>query len=198
MSFPDWGNVPAWLGAGSLLLAYRIFLRDRANTDRAQVDRIGVWGTTAHERKLPWDKNRVETGEVKLFVRNATDLPVDVRQVAYIIHTRWTVPDLDQCTNKAEPDIWSIEPGAKSEQYFVEKIRVAPQETWDQPFPVNFAHLAPDGASQPEMFHGVTCEISWVLLTDNAGRRWELRPTKGDRARRIRRYNPQPYQPREW
>jgi hypothetical protein len=198
MSFPDWGNVPAWLGAGSLLLAYRVFLRDRANVDRAQVDRVGVWGTATYELKPPWEKERVETGEVRLFIRNATDLPVEIRQVSYEVHTTWSVPDLDQCTNPDEPDIWSMEPGTRPERYFVDTIRVAPQETWEHPFPVNFAHLAPDGASQPAMFHGVTCEISWVLVADNAGRRWELRPMKGLRARRIRRYRPQEYQPRNW
>jgi hypothetical protein len=39
----DWGSVPAWLGAGSLLLAFVVFLRNRGNAERAQVDLIGAW-----------------------------------------------------------------------------------------------------------------------------------------------------------
>jgi hypothetical protein len=198
MSFPDWGSVPAWLGAGSLLLAYRVFIRDRVNADRAQVDRVGVWGKTTHERKAPGDKARVDTGEVRLFARNATDLPIEVRQVAYEIHTNWLVPDLDQCTDPDHPDVWLVEAGTRPEKCFVERIRVPPQETWEQSFPISFAHLAPERASQPEWFHGVVCEISWILVVDNAGRRWELRPARGQRARRIRRYRPREYQPARW
>jgi hypothetical protein len=39
----DWGSVSAWLGAISIILAFRIFMRDRANTDRAQVNTTAVW-----------------------------------------------------------------------------------------------------------------------------------------------------------
>jgi hypothetical protein len=37
----DLGNVPSWLAAGSLLLVFVIFIRDRGNSDRSQVDRVG-------------------------------------------------------------------------------------------------------------------------------------------------------------
>ena len=204
MSFPDWGSVPAWLGAGSLLLAYRVFLRDRANAERAQVDRVGVWGVAGYERRSPTDAARVETGEVRLYVKNATDLPIEVRQVAYEIHTNWMAPDLTQLPPTAPgedpkpPHVWLEEAGTRPQQYFVERIRVAPQETWEHQTEINFAHMAPNGASQPALFHGVVCQISWVLVVDNAGRRWELRPTVGQRARRIRRYRPREYQPRPW
>lgn len=204
MSFLDWGSVPAWLGAGSLLLAYRVFLRDRSNADRAQVDRVGVWGTTTYERKSPLDTARVETGEVRLFVRNSTDLPIEVRQVAYEIHTEWMVPDLDQFApprgdeEPNPPNVWKVEAGTQTQLYFVERIRIAPQDTWEHPYEINFAHMAPDGASQPHLFDGVVCEINWVLVADNAGRRWELQPARGKRAKRIRRYRPREYQPRQW
>lgn len=56
----DWGSVPAWLGAGSLLLAFRIFWRDRSNAERSQVDLVGAWGTTEYERRAPDISDRVE------------------------------------------------------------------------------------------------------------------------------------------
>jgi hypothetical protein len=43
----DLGSLPAWLGAFSLLLAYRIFRTDRTNAERAQVDLIGAWAEPA-------------------------------------------------------------------------------------------------------------------------------------------------------
>jgi hypothetical protein len=55
-----WGSVPAWLGAVSLLLAFRIFWRDRSNAERSQVDLVGAWGTTEYERRSPDPSERVE------------------------------------------------------------------------------------------------------------------------------------------
>jgi hypothetical protein len=71
----DWGNVPAWLGAGSLLLAFTIFIRDRRNSDRLQVDRVGVWFTETYERRMPGvgeDQGRVEEADIQVHVRNAS------------------------------------------------------------------------------------------------------------------------------
>ncbi|WP_375491978.1 hypothetical protein [uncultured Jatrophihabitans sp.] len=41
---PDWGNVPAWVGAfltsGSLFLAFTLLLRDRRKEERSQADQV--------------------------------------------------------------------------------------------------------------------------------------------------------------
>ena len=61
----------------------------------AQVDRIGVWFTETYERRFPGlsqDQDRVEEAGVEVHVRNASDLPVDVVQLAYEVRTRWMVP----------------------------------------------------------------------------------------------------------
>lgn len=96
MPHVDWGNVPAWLGAGSLLLAFTIFIRDRRNSDRLQVDRIGLWFTETYERRMPGvgeDQGRVEEADIQVHVRNASDLPADVVQLAYEIRSGWMVPN---------------------------------------------------------------------------------------------------------
>jgi hypothetical protein len=49
----DCGNVPAWLGAGSLILACLVFMRDRTSSERAQVDLVGAWATVEYERSAP-------------------------------------------------------------------------------------------------------------------------------------------------
>jgi hypothetical protein len=38
---------------GSLLLAFRIFLPDRARSDRAQVDKVGIWGRIKRDLSPP-------------------------------------------------------------------------------------------------------------------------------------------------
>jgi hypothetical protein len=75
----DWGNVPAWLGAGSLILADVVFMCDRTNSDRVQVDLVGAWATVAYERSAPDVSPRVETGLVTGHMRNASELPVHRR-----------------------------------------------------------------------------------------------------------------------
>jgi hypothetical protein len=61
------------------------------------------------------------------------------------------------------------------------------------------AHTRPDGAAGLDTWRSIWCEVSWLLVVDNAGRRWELRPAKGRRAKRIRWYHrPREYQPLDW
>jgi len=61
------------------------------------------------------------------------------------------------------------------------------------------AHTAPEGATQPAIFNGITAHVDWLLIVDNAGRRWEVRPETGGRAVPVgRRWRRQEYMPREW
>jgi hypothetical protein len=84
---PDWGNVPAWLGAVSLLLAFRIFLRDRGTRQRAQVERVGVWWKIEREVSFPGDSHRVDDAKIRTYVRNASDLPIEASLIAWTIHS---------------------------------------------------------------------------------------------------------------
>jgi hypothetical protein len=83
----DYGNVPGWIAAFSLLLAFRIFRLDRRATERTQVDLIGVWFKVDYERTFSPEAARVETGKFIRFVRNASALPVEIVQIAFSIHT---------------------------------------------------------------------------------------------------------------
>jgi len=71
---------------------------------------------------------------------------------------------------------WGIGLGTDPVRAYVEGIRVPPQETWHQENGVNVVRQAPDRADQLDMIDGLIYEIRWVLLVDNAGRRWEARP----------------------
>jgi hypothetical protein len=171
MPHVDLGTVPAWLGAGSLLLAFVIFFRDRGNGDRAQVDRVGVWFTEAYERRFPGlakDEARVEEATVEVHVRNASDLPVEVVQLAYEVRTSWMV--------RVQPElpvpVHVVTAGSGCVSQFLNNFRVPPGETLTMSSPVNFAHLAPEGAVQLAAFGGVTDAANWLLVIDNVGRRW--------------------------
>jgi hypothetical protein len=194
----DLGTVPSWLGAGSLLLAFVIFFRDRGNSDRTQVDRLGTWFTEKYERRVPGlskDQGRVEEAAIEVHVRNASDLPLHVVQLAYEVRTAWMIP-----VEPAGPvPVHVRAAGNGVVQQFLNDFRVPPGETLNMSFPVNVAHLAPEEAVQLWMERGVTAVASWLLVIDNVGRRWVVRPREG-RARRWRwwRRERNEYWPRKW
>ena len=78
--------------------------------------------------------------------------------------------------------------GTLAGPYYLFDFQVRPGETWDNkgtPYEVNLAHTAPEGAVQLDFLQGVQCEISSVVVLDNADRRWEIRPSGGGRAKRL-------------
>jgi len=123
----DLGTVPSWFAAGSLLLAFQLFLRDRRNADRAQVDLIGAWGTTAYQPRLPNDPSRVVEATVQPYVRNASELPIEVKRLAYEVHTTWLIPDCELA--------WAPVAGVSPQRCFIDDLRIPPQETWTPPDP---------------------------------------------------------------
>jgi hypothetical protein len=180
----DFGTVPGWLAAFSLLLAFYIFRRDRRTSERAQVDLIGVWLEVDYDRATPTETPRVETGRFTRFVRNGSALPVEISQIAFSIHTKWMVRDIEQWRD--ELGVWATKPGTGALKMYGGPVRVPPGETWNSgPQEVNFAHLIPEHADQLDFVDGMSYEIHWVLLIDNGGRRWEVRPMAGGSARRI-------------
>jgi hypothetical protein len=194
----DYGTVPGWLAGLALLLALYIFRLDRRATERAQVDLVGVWLKLEYEPAMPIDARRVETGNFTRFVRNGSASPVEIVQIAFDIRTNWMVRDLAQWRD--ELPVWATRPGTGVIQMFSSRVRVPPAETWDSgPQEVNFAHLAPEHADQIALAEGLAYEIRWVLLIDNSGRRWEIRPMVGGPARRITWWSRRrPEYPVEW
>lgn len=185
---PDLGNVPSWIGAGSLLLAFRIFLRDRSRSDRAHVDKVGIWGDIERGVVLPGGP-RNDDVKVQIHIRNATELPIEVHQVAFTFHTRWGIPVGDA----PEPivRVRQYVPGKADVMRFMGPVGIAPQTTWEgQWTPVNLTHTAPADDAELYFFSdGVKCVITYALITDNAGRRWEARQRQGKPAKRIRWYS---------
>jgi hypothetical protein len=195
---PDLGNVPSWIGAGSLLLAFRIFLRDHARSDRAQVDTVGIWGKIKREVIFPGNPKNDDI-EIQINIGNASELPVEVHLVAFTFDTRWVIPEKDQ-PDPSVP-IRRVVPGKADVMRFTGPIGVAPRETWEgQWLTVNLTHTAPADDGTLHMFSdGVKCNIAYALIVDNAGRRWEVRQGKGKPAKLIRWYSRSgEFYPPEW
>ncbi len=194
------GNVPSWLGAGSLLLAFWIFLRDRSRSDRTQVDAVGIWGDIDPKPVFPGEP-RSDDIKVQLHIRNATELPVEVHLLAFSFQTRWMVPSFSDKPPGPGPHTWEQVSGKTDTLRFMGPLGIAPQKPWDsQWITINLTHTAPaDSASLVSTTDGTKCEIKYALVVDNAGRRWEARQRQGKPARRIRWYSRSgEYYPVEW
>lgn len=193
-----WGTVPEWLAAGSLIIAFAVFRRDRVNAERRQVDLLGAWATATYERREP-SAERVEACRVVGHIRNASELPIRIKQIAYRVETSWWVPDHPQTGSSI--DVWVAQPGAGPYRSFQNDLEpLPPGETRKLPFDVNVAHLAPPDAVQLGLADGVTPFVDWLLVIDNAGRKWEVRPETGRRAKQVTRRwrRSDEHMPQEW
>lgn len=187
-------------GGLSLVLALSIFMRDRINAERAQVDRIGASVKVSY----PLPDLLVDTSEpaakatAELTVRNASDLPAHAAKLAYVLRTKWAMPDTDVKSGAVKA--WTPTPGTDVAWAIFDPFDVAPQDVWSSgPQERDLSHLAPEGARQPWLGDGVTGAIAWMMIRDNAGRRWEVRPGIARRAKRIRWYSrPKEFQPPLW
>jgi hypothetical protein len=187
---PDWLRdvdmaTAGWLwAAGSLLLAFVIFLRDRRNAERAQVELIGAWGEGEYEIKPPGGGDVLQA-TIYTHLRNASELPVVVKQLAYNVHTRWSVEDHGRPSKLLQ--VYKPVDATEPHRAFVYDVRLAPGETKDlTPHEVNLEHLAPGGSRQLDMVGGVRVQVAWLLVIDTAGHRWVIEPHKGGRAKKVR------------
>ncbi len=193
----DWGSVPAWVGAVSFVLAFKIFLRDRTTTQRQQVNLLGLWMKPTWDIKMPGEGLAHEITLAR-FVRNGSELPIDVVQIAYDVQTCWMVPHPEQW--RPDLPVYGSVPGTDRMRFYAGPLRVVPGETWSdeaEPQRVNIAHLAPPNAAAIDIIDGASYKIRWALVSDNAGQRWVVRP--GHPTRRVRWYSPgRNAYPRNW
>jgi hypothetical protein len=183
----QYGTVPAWFGGASLLLAFMLFLRDRRRDDRAQIDKVAVWMVPTWDPTLALrDPQRVvePTEEIhyRIFAKNSNDVPIEIAHAAFTIETKWLVPTGDLASRVID--------GTEKSRLFQDGYLLAPGEQREQPAQLFYVgHQAPAGAKGLTVGGGVKCWVQWFLATDNAGRRWEVRPGQGKRARRLRWYS---------
>lgn len=193
----DWGTVPSWLSAGSLLLAFRIFLKDRANNLRDQVDQIGIWLDVTEEFG--------GIASIKFHHRNASNRPARIVQFAYTLHTEWRVAEdtkrfpptkggnetgavgIDQ-TATGDTFYWRSMTGTRLFETWhthFPPLTLMPDSTKTYKFGKSLHNVRPEGALSLMPITGIIATINWCLIIDNAGNRWELRPGQASRARRI-------------
>lgn len=159
------------------------------------MEKVGIWWDVDREPLFPGgSRPRVDDVKIRTLIKNASDLPIEATWIAWEIHTRWSVPAPQPGWPKDDPvylGVWSVVDGKADSMHFLGPVQIPPQTIREGEWaPFNLTHTAPESdALLYFLGEGVRCAISYALITDNAGRRWETRHQKGKQARRIRWYS---------
>jgi hypothetical protein len=198
---PTWLQELAAIGdflAGiTLFLLVWIFNRDRRAADRAQVDKLAVW--------IEWDSDLGRSpGEpfyvnVRVHLRNASKLPIEIVHVGVDVRSRWAAPDILQADKRV--GVFKPVEGTEKSTFIFGAIRLAPDQTYERlPYRLDISHHAPARSGMLWADRGIVCEFRSILVIDNAGRRWRLRPGRSGSAERVPRGRKRKdeYEPRDW
>jgi hypothetical protein len=182
------GELLSGLGALSLFLALWIFIRDRRASDRAQIDQLAAWAEA-----IP-DAFELTEGQpfwvnARVFLRNASTLPIEIVHVGVNVQSTWRVPDHEQ-SGKLVP-IWEPVEGIKESPFFFGRFRLPPDDTHVQSHQKDLSDDVPPESVGLWYGNGLVCDFRTILVTDNAGRRWRIRPGRGGPAKRLRWYSRQ-------
>ncbi|MEV6176401.1 hypothetical protein [Streptomyces sp. NPDC052015] len=186
----DWGTVPAWLGAGSLLLAFRVFLQDRRNAEREQVDSVGAWASL-ESTQAEDGQCGTQSAVMRLNVRNGSDLPVDIVDVKYGVAGRLVNSagkEFDLSNDGYQLGI-SPQENPTGEKFRPVLRRIPPEETWASPHGFDITFKYPNTEDHEKLHWDIHFIVLELIVIDNAGRVWRVRPSSGFRAREIRWYN---------
>jgi hypothetical protein len=157
------GTLPEWFGGISLMLAFAVFARDRGNQTRAQVNRVGIWPA---DSRLPnyEDNEFVPHIEVVISARNASELPVEVIGVKYVLVVN--PPTQERLSRLGGPDGTELFSYAEFVQRQPETGDVPPGET------KQFIWWHPVYPSTEGAIEATYTSIVYAHIKDNAGRQW--------------------------
>jgi hypothetical protein len=92
---PEWLQNAAAIGESAavlaLLLTISIFIRDRRTSDRAQVDQLATWAE-ASPLALELIEGQPFWVNARVFLRNASKLPIEIVHVGVNVQSTWLVP----------------------------------------------------------------------------------------------------------
>lgn len=168
-------HVPSWFGGCSLLLALTIFYRDREAAKRKQVEQLGVWADPDIPPDLPIGL------EFDLYLRNTSNLPMRIDVVVVEASIEWLI-----ASSKEAPPTSAARGREPSISPFILIGLVRPDATHESRQSVFVLNQAPEGSVQIRFAEIL---IRAVDVTDNAGRRWAIRPTGRRVIRRVRWYH---------
>jgi hypothetical protein len=176
------GTVPDWVAGLALPLAVLAIVRDHEDRRRGQVAQVGAWCD-----EVTYNKDHGEFRTI-LHIRNGSHFPVAVYIIAYQISVLGPPPTpgssqgQDNAREVSSSSAWVVG-------------TIAPGEDWTRETGYSLEQL---GLSATTVERGYSAEatITQLVVTDNAGRTWNVRPHSARTSRHWHRYRPQPDAPR--
>lgn len=170
LSHLDWGNVPSWASAGSLIVAAAVYARDHRRYQRRQVDEVAAW---RNSKILTFGQDALGKNidqrwlKVNLRITNSSMLPVRKFMVQYCLYRRWN--------------------GKVKFQVFSRIYRVWVCENIPPDCTVHPEELVNSGSRVAKIFGSgewrVDARIECALVVDSAGKKWVSWPERGWKTR---------------
>jgi hypothetical protein len=152
--------IGAVLGGLALPIAFIQLGAQRQDQLRAQVNMIGAWTGKLGQRPIEADERE---WVIRIVIRNSSDLPVYVDEA--FVSIQQLGPDGEYM------------PSTTGMGY--KPRTIAPGDTWTAEDGYRPGGVSPDDKA-PQV------SITRVIITDAAGRQWEVRPYKAGPPRRVR------------
>jgi hypothetical protein len=172
----DWGAVTAIgtvLGGLALPIAFIQIGTQRVDRLRAQVSQIGIWADEpepAEEGAYTW--------AIPVFIRNSTELPVVVNAADLSVQP-WGYDDIP--ADDLGRNVYASKKSGTSQPVYIAPGTIRPLSVWTgRP-----TYRTDDAFDQPQP---PRVTVSRVIVTDAAGRQWEVRPDRAGHPRLIRRW----------
>jgi hypothetical protein len=165
------------LSGAAILIAFIQLDNQRRERLRAQINQIGVWAqadTTGTREQPGW--------RITLFIKNASELPVDVHNAALAIEISAALAiealGFREVHASAEGELYDDKGTGPTKHYLFFPRTIPPGHKWHGEIAYtpggDFADLL-----RPRI------NIEELQITDAAGREWDMRPSQGGPARRV-------------
>jgi hypothetical protein len=149
---------------------------------------VGAWAERARERSVDligvWadpPETALGMASVRINVRNGSELPVLVEELAFELRSKWKLPPVR--FGKSEDLYANLQMGTPAQFLIGDFGRVPPHETRNREYRVDLAEVAPKGSRS--LYH-MWCVVKRVGLVDDAGRGWWVQPNRAGRVKRVR------------
>jgi len=186
----------AFGGFALFITIWQVFVREPRKLAREQVDRLAAWAEPKAEfKRTPGKPHQVE---VRAFLHNASTLPIQIVHAGVDVRSTWAVPDVLQPDKRVE--VSKPADGLETSSMFFGRFRLPPGKTHEQVHTLDISDHAPAASTMLWPDRAVVCDFRTILVIDNAGRRWRLRPGRSGSAKRARRNRKREdeYEPRDW
>jgi hypothetical protein len=171
----------ALAGVALFIAIWRIFVRDPRKSARKQVDELAAWAEP--ESELQRTPGQPHPAKIRVFLHNASTLPIEIVHVGVDVRSSWVVPD--PLHHDKRVGVYKPRDGLKASSMFFRGVRLAPDQTHEQVHTLDISDHAPARSIFLWPDQGIVCEFRTILVIDNAGRRWRLHPGRKGPAKRA-------------